>query len=321
MPVPLVSPPLPAARLSLLLLGLCACTPKESAYPIVLADANNYAFSGTIHVPAVETAPATDLSLHWETVADDIQCHALDPAADIDTVGMVRFPNLTQEEVADGLSNDTLQESDLSGYIETTNDGGTSTTLASMTLFGTPVDITEEYIEGGGTYLLLLTTGNVTGVGVRTLTFMTPTSTSANTDVNVPTGCGLLDYTVDLHSLTPIDAPTTGPWEADWGGITLDGQGNPVNFSGIDELIIGEYAPNDTAAVEADFLNLQENATHLWRRALTGGTTADLGEATDGETWFEAMDPQYLYLLGLRCTRCYNPAPVFLTVLNPVSDE
>ena len=46
---------------------------------------------------------------------------------------------------------------------------------------------------------------------------MTPTSTSANTDVSVPTGCGLLDYSVDLHSLAPIDAPTTGPWEADWG--------------------------------------------------------------------------------------------------------
>ena len=123
----------------------------------------------------------------------------------------------------------------------------------------------------------------------------------------------------DLHSLAPIDAPTTGPWEADWSGITVDGQGNAVNFSGIDEMIIGEFSPNDTSAVEADFLNLETNATHLWRRALTGGTTADLSEATDGETWFESMDPANLYLLGLRCTRCYNPAPVFLTVMNPVT--
>jgi hypothetical protein len=70
------------------------------------------------------------------------------------------------------------------------------------------------------------------------------------------------------------------------------------------------------AEIEASFLDIELLASDLYTLQLDGGTTASLsGLVTAEGKVFEGFDTSSTWLLALRCTRCTNPAPIFLTVL------
>jgi hypothetical protein len=61
--------------------------------------------------------------------------------------------------------------------------------------------------------------------------------------------------------------------------------------------------------------------TKLWELPLTGGRTADLSKATlrgSGTAFpgFSTTEPG-VWMLGLMCSTCQNPAPLLLTVVEP----
>ena len=285
---------------------------------VSIVDANNYGFVGALDIPSIETASGVDVTIDWSAVTQDIQCHDLDPAEDIDNVGMVRFGQLTQAEVAEGLSTNNLDQSQMNGYVEIGNDGGTSTNIASMSFFGTVIDVPAEYVSTGGTYMVMLATGTVPGVGARMITFLAPTESSTNVIAEVPTGCGVLDFDVDLGSLAPVSMLAAGPWNLDWGGLTMDGQGNPVDLNGIDSVLLGYYEAATLDQLEAGFLDIELTATEKYTLALDGGTEADLGAAVDAEgVAFSGFHAGGEWLLALRCSRCYNPAPPFISIVSP----
>lgn len=310
----------------LLLLAACPGAPSDTAIlpdacdgeTVMLTDANNYAFTGALEIPSVVTASGTDVQVCWDDLTEDIQCHGLDPAADIDVVGLVRFSTLTREEVEAGLSTNDLQQSDMSGYVQFENtDGVTCANLAGMSFFGTPIDVAAEYVEGGGTYMMLLTTGDTPGVGARMITFLEPTAGSDVTDVSIESGCGVLDFSVDLHTQTPAPVCTDGPYTVDWSGVTVDGQGNTFDSAQIDGLLLGFYEGLEVSDIEADFLDLESMATRLYSLDLAGGTSADLAAASDGTSTFSGFSGDGVWVLALQCSRCYNPAPLVVTVLDP----
>ena len=76
-------------------------------------------------------------------------------------------------------------------------------------------------------------------------------------------------------------------------------------------------APCLVSALAEDFLDLEQLAEDRWELDVTGRTSASLGEL-DG---FGGVDADHRWLLALRCSTCRNPAPRFLTVLEPVSPE
>jgi len=301
-----------------LLFLLAACTPEEScADPVALADANNYAYTGVINVPSLPTAAGLDLRICWDAVVEDLQCHALDPAADVDTLAIVRFSTLTEAEVAAGLTNDTLQQSDVSGYLTYTTVEDTCAQLSGFSLFGTQVDVPSEY-QASYTYLLLLQTGSDIGKGVRALAFLDPQDESTVTDVSVPNACGSLDFTVDLATLDPVPMCAEGPWVLDWSTVTTDGQGNPFNPDTLDNLLLAFYEGMTVADVQANFLDIEVMATTRWEATLTGEPTVDLSTAvTDDGTAFTGFTGEGVWGLALRNTLSYNPAPAFLTILEP----
>lgn len=320
-------------RIELLLLALAACAGADddakgdpAADPcatdaIALTDANNYAFTGALDVPTYTTASGTDLDICWDAVTTDIQCHALDPAADVDVAGLVRFGSLSQEDVERGLSTNDLQQGDMSGYVQFENDAGaTCASLSAMSFFGTSIDVAAEYVEGGGTYMLLLTTGTTPGVGARMIAFLEPSAGSTETTVAVSPGCGVLDFSVDLHSRAAAPACASGEaWEVDWSAVTVDGQGNAFDPTQIDRLLLGFYEGRTITDIEADFLDLEQSATRLWSMPLTGDTRADLAQASDGAAAFSGFAGDGTWVLALQCSRCYNPAPLVVTVLEPAN--
>lgn len=295
---------------------LAACSTTVEPTLIELQDENNYSFEGDLSVPVLSTTSGSDITLDWSALASDLQCHDLDPAADIDNVGLVRFKNKTQAEVELGMEKDTLQQADVDGYAEYNVNDVTSTQLSNVSFFGTPIDLGTEYVEGGGTYLMLLTTGTETGVGARMVSFLDPHADSDVTTAAVPDGCGILDLDVDVDALSPVGVPRDGPWTFDWSALTLNAQGEYLRPDGIDSVTIARFDDWTTSDLEGDFLNLELDASESWPWSLTGGSSLTIGADTSVDAPDFNVDG--LWILALRCDTCYNPAPLFLTLLEPI---
>jgi len=308
-----------------LLATLASCTGKDSDTgtcepgTVSLSDNQNFSYSGDLTLPVYTTVSGADVEICWDEVINDLQCHGMDPTTEIDNVAMVRFPLLSREDIQTDLSNNDLQQSDVGGYISyEPEDGETCINLDSMTLFGTEVDIADQYNQDAESYMLLLATGTEIGVGTRMLAFLDPDPDSTATDVSVEEGCSVLDFEADVES---SDSPTLcgeDSWPVEWSTLTTDGLGNELKLSDVDNLSLGFYQGASVSDLESQFLDLELIATTWWSMDLEDGVTTDLAEATttDGSA-FDGFDGDGVYVLALRCTDCYNPAPLFLTVLNP----
>jgi hypothetical protein len=191
-----------------------------------------------------------------------------------------------------------------------------------MSLFGTEIDITEEYVvSADNTYMLVFAHGTTPGVGARTMMFIQPTTSSTNTTVNAQAGCGFLEFAADLTTPTRLPIPSAGPWRLDWRELTRDGGGNAIPFEAIDGLLLGFYENMTVADLEADIFDIELIATTLWEIQLTGGRTADLANAQQrggsGELFTGFDRGSGVWMLALMCSTCQNPSPILLTVLEP----
>src|SRR5688572_24567868 len=168
--------------------AVAGCGGSGAGGPILLGDANNYTASGSLAIPTVETAPATDIDVCWTNVVDDIQCHPVAPMIDLDTVSMLRLLHLTEEQVESRLSSGELSQSEVDGYLEyKTNETSTCMKLSQLSFFGTVIKVEEEFVVSSDqTYLMLFAHGTRPGVGARTMTFVKPTAGSTNTRVDAP---------------------------------------------------------------------------------------------------------------------------------------
>ena len=311
---------------ALLMVFGCESDPgdEEESGNVIIGDANNYSFVGTLQIPLVQTVSAQDLDICWNEVLEDIQCHGMDPLAEVDNVGMARFRNMSHTEVAARLSAGEMPQSALDGYLEfNTTHVDTCTKLSSLSFFGTPITVAEEYVESAEkVYLLLFANGITPGVGSRMLTFVQPMASSTNTVVNAGSGCGVLDFKANLTALQPLAVPLEGPWIVDWSQMTTDGQGNPIVFETIDGVFLGYYEGVTLEQLQAQMLDMELIATSIWEISLEAGSTANLAYATKSDgSFFQGFSGSGIWILALRCSMCQNPAPLVLTILNPVSGD
>ena len=292
-----------------------------------LANENNYQSEAALSIPTVETASAADLEICWDKVTKDLQCHDVAPQEDLDAVALLRFRNLSEEQVERRLTAGELEMSEVDGYLDyKTDHRATCSKLSSMTLFGTRIDIEEEYVESDDhTYLLLFNVGTTPGVGARSMVFVKPTSNSTNTKVAAEPSCGYLEYEADLTGLDRLPVPVDGPWVIDWRDVTKDSQGNDLAYQSIDGVLLGFYEGKTPEELQEQIFDLELIATSLWEIDLKGGRTADLAKAKlrGGSGTFSGFDNEAegTWMLGLMCSTCQNPAPLVLTILEPTEDE
>jgi hypothetical protein len=304
-----------------------ACSAADSgaapdAGPIALTSENNYRTTASLSLPTVVTGSGVDLDICWPNLTTDMQCHAVAPQADIDNVAFLRLLHVTAEQAQLKLVSGDISQSEIDGYVEFhTENQGTCAKLSQFSFMGTKVDVLAEYQESADeTYLLLFSHGLQRGIGARGMMFLKPTAASTNTKVDAVPACGALTFAADLSSVVKVPVKPTGPWIVDWRGVKKDGQGGEVIYSTLDKLLIGYYQGKTVKDIEAKFFDLELMATSLWDLALTGGYTADLSQAVKRNTqepFTGFTAPDGLWLLGLTCSTCQNPAPVILTVLDP----
>jgi len=112
------------------------------------------------------------------------------------------------------------------------------------------------------------------------MAFLTPTEGETNTEVSLEPGCGVLDF-----------------------------KGN------IDGLMLGHYT-EARSELQAQLLDLELITDEIWTVDLSGTAGFDLA-ALPGFTGFSTGGT---WIRALTCTSCINPAPLFLTVLEPTGD-
>jgi hypothetical protein len=152
------------------------------------------------------------------------------------------------------------------------------------------------------------------------MTFIQPTKSSENTRVDAPSGCGMVDFSADLSSQTPVVVPKRGTFSVEWRGVSVNGLGNPFAHGSVDRVLLGFYAGKTVADLEAQVFDLELIATELYDQRLAA-RSADLGLATERTTGapftgVEREDPG-TWVLALLCSTCQSPAPLFLSVLVP----
>jgi len=310
---------------SALLLGCTVSDERDSAAgdgppPVehALADANNYRLGGTLDAPSTPVrAGDPGLTFDWSALSLDLQCHAVDPVADIDNVAFLAFPNKTEAEIEAGLQASNLEQVDLGGYVSAQPGDRTSVRLEEMSFFGTDVDIELLFTEGSATWLALLTTGDTVGVGARALGFVEPRNDVDTLTVDLSPNCGILDLDVDLDALEPVAVRSSGEATLGWAGLTVDAQGNPIELGNVDRVMLGHYPDHTPEELATAFLDLELLTDRVWEAETDGAYSVDLRTLTREGVAFGGFEPGGTWLFALRCSLCSNPAPVFATVLEP----
>jgi hypothetical protein len=292
------------------------CKPK-CGDELSFSNGDNYSYGGTVDIPVFETAAGVNIEICFDGLTNDIQCHETNPTEDVVNVGLTRV-DLTPAEINEKIANDTLLAADTTGYVDVRSDGKTCVNTEDMSFLGTPLNVPQNYFEGP-TYLVFLSETTQPGVGNRMVVMLTPKDASGVTEVDVPNGCGVLDFSADLTSADSKEVCPKSKTKVDWSEVDTNGLGSPFTPSAVDELMLAHYADMTAADLEADFFDLELLADEIWTLQLVGDDNANLKDATneDGEN-FDAFESSGLYLLALNLTTSPNPAPKFLTVLTPV---
>jgi hypothetical protein len=294
---------------------------------VVIEDANNYSSTSSLKIPVVETKAATDLSISWPGITQDLLCH---PAGSIDNVAFLRIGNMTQAQVEDKLAKGQLTSTEVTTYREFHTAGATSTMLSTLS-FGSQLVPKTDYVVAAGTqYLLLFAHGTVLGVGAQSMVFLSPSDTSDNTAVSAPNPCGadgnFLSFNANLSSM-PVSIPTAGPWKIDWSQVTKDSFGQKLDFSltNLDKVEVGFFQDKQPSDIQADFLNVEQDATSLYTYSVPAGQkyvdlmSAPTSAPTSGGAFpgFTSTAGSGTWAVAVLCTTCQVPAPVVFSILQP----
>jgi hypothetical protein len=297
---------------------------------IVLQDANNFTSATTLHIPTTQTAAGANLMVCWDGLMKDLLCHDIAGTNTIDNVSFLQIPNLSHDQVAQKLAVGQLDEALVKVYRDyhtSKNPTSKCTTLDSMVLGSSTLMPAMDYAEPASgktvTYMLLFATGTTPGVGSRAMTFIEPTATASATTVAAPDACSnsVLDFHATLGSATTIPATDSTKWHVDWSQITHDSFNNEVNFTKIDNVLLGFYQGKTKADLEAQFKDIDMIATTLYKGPVPAGAR-DIQLATlkvdgTGAAFAGFTQTDGVWAVGVTCSQCQVPAPILLSILTP----
>ena len=279
-----------------------ACT---GSVEIILQDENNFDFQSNIIADSIVIPAEEDALVDWSGLTADILSATVDPATEVDELSIVRFANLTQEEVIDGINNETLKQSDLTGFVAYSPEGNeTSAMLSEFSISGTSVDVEEEIQEGIGTFLI---SGTKEDGEYISFVFFEPTNGAEPSTVMLTDESALLEFDLDLDAGSPLTPLTGEQTVVTWSQLTTNGAGNPVVLSNIDRLMLARYTM-DLSELEQRFLELEDLADELYIVDVAGLGSYDLMELEG----FSGFEGEGTWLVAMRCSSCVNPSPQFV---------
>jgi hypothetical protein len=287
-----------------LMLALTGCSDGLGGDDILLENANNYIFTSTLAIGTVEIQEKADITVDWCGLTVDFLELAMAPE-DVDYVVLSRW-ELSKEELEATLVATNLPQKDLSGSADYSPEAGEcSAPLSEFEFLGTPILVEDEiYASDSETYILTVFADD----RAKMLTFFEPVAAGSTDPIVIDNNSGSVSFDVVVDAGTAV--ASTGTPLVDWSSLTQDGAGQEFPLNKMDRMYIARY---DLTADElaADFKNLETLATEEYTVSSDALLDYDLS-TIDG---FGGFTDSGLWVLAMRCTTCYNPAPPFLTLV------
>jgi hypothetical protein len=295
---------------------------------VIAADVNNYSTWSDMKLPLIKVQPKTELSFDWGSVTEDFITHSLDAKKDLSLMMVLLF-QLSLSDLETKLNADSLTQNDLvvsPPLTLRTNGSDTGAKLFDFDLNGTAVtpDMILKYFDAdfyppaNYTYALAGETGNDIGQDIRMVQAFQLDPSSSNTDVTMTNSSIQLDWTANLHDLTPTGIPPGEPGiTLDWGNMTTTALGTPFDPTQITRALVAHYNMG-SGQIEKDFLDIELVATDLYETKVDYGTSVDFSSMTkaDGSV-FPGLDDTGTWLVALQCGMCRNPSPWYISILKP----
>lgn len=282
--------------------------------------ASNYSVSSVLSLDVSGVRPTADLTVDWSALTRDFRGR---PVEGIDMVEVALWP-LDVATFEQQLSDDTLQNPIIIAYIlpET---GSTSANLLDLQVPDGPLGAeilapyfsVENYPPSNHTYSVMLANGTDVGRGTRMLKAFRLDPGSDTTDILIDSTSTQIAARADLHTLEPHHAPVSTPSIViDWTGLRVTGAGGDFIPSSITRVDVAKFSAS-VPELEAGFFDLEELADERYTASVEVGTKYDLALTRDADQFFPGIDASGTWLLALSCGACQNPAPWYLTVLEP----
>lgn len=288
----------------------CKPTTVVPCTECTLTDANNFTWSGDLEVEQWQLKAGADVRLSWSRLTHDLYGGGIDPAVDIARVALLAMPQLSPDEVTEAFAHDQLLASD-AALIVFCEPSEAACQLTDFELFGNGLDVETYFVEETGTWVAALLTDDDT---IASVALLLPDADSTAVDVAFTDDTSTLTVEVDLGSLTPVVVPAGQPFSLDWSALTVDGLGNDLSVDTLARLVVGRF---DLSAsdLETRVYDLEATADPLWTLDVSE-PFADLS-ALEGASPFAGIDADGTWVLALYCGSCLNPAPRFVTLLEP----
>jgi hypothetical protein len=312
--------------------GCLATTLADGSLDLRVNAANNYAFESTVTLTVQQIAPNTPLHFDWSGLTTDITQQPIDATSGEVQAVVLALLELTPDAFQAKLNANERLTSYSNGAIAYYPTSETAANLHDFSGPGStlPAPATEIdpyfdpalYPPATHTYAALVQDRKDPGKGVRMVQALQLDANSINTEVVISNDSSDLTYQTDLTAVVPVQVPAvTANITVDWESMQLGGLnalGDEWKKSSVNEVMIGHYMLTPQQLTE-QFLGLENIASELYQGAVTAGAKLNLTgltEATSGAA-FAGIDGTGTWILTLNCNECSNPAPWFLTILQP----
>ncbi len=318
------------------LTSVCSNGPGDA---FSLSEANDYSFTGALDVTSVEvkSLPSPEfqnLTFDWSGLTRSFMDEGVNPTSGVDMLVVTAW-NLSPAALEDAIINDELYSDVRIGAV-CNETGGTVTSddlLTGNICQGDPVidrlDQVSGYFNAADplydpttiTHMALVKSGTdlFGDLDVKMVKFFTLNLNSQNTKVVIDDNSAVLRWTADLRSLKRIPTAIGNPnISLEWSNVYFNGLGNLFIPTQITRVVAAHY-PMNVCALERDFLHL-ETIHDAWYEVVWTESydSVDLSQLKDAAgNAFPGITDDGTWIAALFCGECNNPAPWFLTILQP----
>jgi hypothetical protein len=310
-----------------------ATTDEDGELVVVLEDRHDYSFTSSLEIETVPVRAASDLTFDWSGVTRDMLDHPFDPLASVDMIELMVWRYAADDLIRD-IGSDSLDTSNLValGQLPTQNARDAASLLEIRSPSGGTLEpeVLLEYVDPNvyppedHTYLVMVAEGTAFGHGTKMIALFDPDPEEENTEIHLDDDSTILHYTADLTSLDRVILPAgTTDVVLDWNDdevLTTTAMGQPWFPTRITDVQIAHFQTWTPDDLQGKFLDLETVADELYTIHLSAGQSVNLSRLSDADgAPFAGIDAEGTWIAALKCGSCTNPAPLFLTILEPCS--
>jgi len=290
----------------------------EYTTDLVVEDRNNYTAQGNLQIEELEVSPGAELQMDWCDITTDDRGRDVEEATLIDRMEMREFAH-TPSELRDLLATGDLDIDDAVNTFIYFN--GSDRCEVSVAAFrdddAIALDPTESLVGNGQTWLFFgANNGTVPTFDPVSMLMIWAGFTNVVDAVltDDTSGWGFVPDMLTLDHVSTVAGHDN--YVLNWSALTTDVLGNDIDSATADRLFIARTS-SDLVALQQSLLALEAEAEEFYRMNVGNQTATDLMLAEDKNgTVFGGFTDQGLWLVGLECSTCMYPAPLFVTVVD-----